>query len=192
MKKVLLFISMLSISTPIYAQSLSIFNKILILNKHTNIENAAKIASLIDKYSFKYDLPENIVLSIMYIESRFKVNARGADGDTGLMQVMPFWTRRDLCRGYNLKDPEQNIKCGTQILRFYIDEFNNSIILGVTAYNRGETKVRRELARKRNPVHDYTRKVLKYRRFLDKIDKVVEDIELKELEAANGKEEKKE
>jgi len=164
-------------STPVEIEDESkIFMKILILRKKTSTNTAKRIAQEIAEQCREKELDPNTVLAIMYIESGFKWWVKGAQGDTGLMQVMPFWTSRGLCRGFYLRDIKQNIDCGTSIFANYLEMFDYDETLAITAYNRGETKVRRELARGRSPVQHYTHVIQSVKKYLEKIDRLGSEI----------------
>lgn len=180
MKTLLLVLSSIFLlgGTPVEIKDESkIFMKILILRKKTSTKTAKKIAQEITKQCRKKELDPNTVLAIMYIESGFKWWIKGTQGDTGLMQVMPFWTSRGLCEDFYLKNIEQNIDCGTSIFAHYLGMFDYDETLAITAYNRGETKVRRELARGRSPVQHYTHVIQSVKRYLEKIDRLGSEID---------------
>ncbi|QGZ63216.1 transglycosylase SLT domain-containing protein [Paraburkholderia acidisoli] len=82
-------------------------------------EKAARISQAVTTAAEKYSLPPAVLLAIISIESRFREKARGANGATGLMQVVPSAHRNLLRNGKDLTDPEFNIEVGSSILYGY-------------------------------------------------------------------------
>ncbi|MBB2925690.1 transglycosylase SLT domain-containing protein [Paraburkholderia silvatlantica] len=81
-------------------------------------EKAAQISQAVTGAAEKYSLPPAVLLAIISIESRFRERARGANGATGLMQVVPS-AHRNLLHNKDLTDPEVNIDVGSSILYGY-------------------------------------------------------------------------
>ncbi|WP_321928901.1 transglycosylase SLT domain-containing protein [Paraburkholderia guartelaensis] len=81
-------------------------------------EKAAQISQAVTGAAEKYSLPPAVLLAIISIESRFREKAHGANGATGLMQVVPS-AHRNLLHNKDLTDPEVNIDVGSSILYGY-------------------------------------------------------------------------
>jgi len=81
-------------------------------------EKAAQISQAVTGAAEKYSLPPAVLLAIISIESRFREKAHGANGATGLMQVVPS-AHRNIPRDKDLTDPEVNIDIGSSILYGY-------------------------------------------------------------------------
>jgi len=81
-------------------------------------EKAAQISQAVTGAAEKYSLPPAVLLAIISIESRFREKARGANGATGLMQVVPS-AHRNLLHNKDLTDPDVNIDIGSSILYGY-------------------------------------------------------------------------
>jgi soluble lytic murein transglycosylase-like protein len=64
-------------------------------------------------------LPPDLILAMIDVESRFDPFAVSPVGAVGLMQVMPFWPRQ-LGVQNQLVRIEPNIRMGCEILRFYL------------------------------------------------------------------------
>nr|WP_239551075.1 lytic transglycosylase domain-containing protein [Halanaerobacter jeridensis] len=89
-----------------------------------------------------------LLLSIIYVESKFNPEAVSDQGARGLMQIMPQtgdWVANNL--GYqnfeisDLYDPEINIKCGGWYLARLKEEFDNRLPVVLAAYNGGQGNV---------------------------------------------------
>ena len=89
-----------------------------------------------------------LLVSIIYVESKFNKEAVSQQGARGLMQIMPQtgeWVAENL--GYqefdlkDLYDPEINIKCGSWYLAQLKKEFDNRLPVVLAAYNGGQGNV---------------------------------------------------
>lgn len=105
---------------------------------------AEQIAEAVMASASKYSLPPALVLSIISIESRFKENARGAHGATGLMQVVPAAHRR-LVANVDLTQPAANIEAGSAILHGYIESSQGDVTTALRAYG-GSTAYARKVS----------------------------------------------
>jgi soluble lytic murein transglycosylase-like protein len=81
----------------------------------------------------KYSLPPALLLAIISIESRFKEKAKGANGATGLMQVVPAAHKR-LVRNVDLMEPEANIEVGSAILNGYLRSAQGDVDSALKSY----------------------------------------------------------
>lgn len=87
----------------------------------------------------EYDIPYELVLGVMWVESGFNADAIGDGGNSfGLMQIQPRWWIHTMAReGINdLLDPLQNIRCGCAILRELKDKYGTEY-RALQAYNTG-------------------------------------------------------
>lgn len=82
-------------------------------------EKAAQISMAVTTAAEKYSLPPAILLAIISTESRFREKAHGANGATGLMQVVPSAHRNLLRHVKDLTNPDVNIDIGSSILYGY-------------------------------------------------------------------------
>lgn len=88
------------------------------------------------------ELPPELVLAVIEVESSFNRFAVSVAGAQGLMQVMPFW-KNELGRpDDNLTDNETNLAYGCRILQFYLQRENGDLHRALAAYN-GSTGSRR-------------------------------------------------
>jgi soluble lytic murein transglycosylase-like protein len=79
-------------------------------------------------------LPPDLVLALIEVESRFDPWAVSPAGAVGLMQVMPFWPR-ELGVQNQLVRIESNIRMGCEILRFYLRAENRNWTRALARYN---------------------------------------------------------
>jgi soluble lytic murein transglycosylase len=100
-----------------------------------------KFDSIIEKYAGQYRLDPDLVRSMISRESAFNARAVSNKGAQGLMQLMPATASRLGVR--DPFDPEENIRGGTEHLRFLLDTFKNDLPLSLAAYNAGENLVQR-------------------------------------------------
>lgn len=79
-------------------------------------------------------LPPDLVLALIEVESRFDPWAVSRAGAVGLMQVMPFWPRQ-LGREDQRNHVAQNIRMGCEILRYYLRVENHDWNRALARYN---------------------------------------------------------
>ncbi len=81
------------------------------------------------------NLPPELVLAVIEIESNFNRWALSKAGAQGLMQVMPFWLEQIGRPRDNLFHAETNLRLGCTILRYYIDKERGNLIRALGRYN---------------------------------------------------------
>jgi soluble lytic murein transglycosylase-like protein len=81
----------------------------------------------------RVELPPEMVLAVIDIESAFDPYAVSVAGAQGLMQVMPFW-RQELGQR-RLVDIRDNILMGCTILRYYFDMEKGDWMKALARYN---------------------------------------------------------
>jgi soluble lytic murein transglycosylase-like protein len=79
-------------------------------------------------------LPPDLVLALIEVESRFDRWAVSPAGAVGLMQVMPFWPRQ-LGVQNQLVQVAPNIRMGCEILRYYLRVENRNWSHALARYN---------------------------------------------------------
>jgi len=79
-------------------------------------------------------IPPDLVLALMEVESRFDRWAVSSAGAVGLMQVMPFWPRQ-LGVQNQLVKVAPNIRMGCEILRYYLRVEHHDWIRALARYN---------------------------------------------------------
>lgn len=119
------------------------------------VDMSARLARYIKDKSFRvsflthlhhaaseHDLPPEMVLAVIQIESAFKPYALSYVGAQGYMQVMPFW-RNEIGRpDDNLMDLKTNLRYGCAILAHYLKREKGNWTRALARYNGslGKTK----------------------------------------------------
>ena len=81
------------------------------------------------------ELPPELVLAVIDVESNFDPYAISVAGALGLMQVMPFW-RNEIGRpNDNLIHVDTNLRYGCTILKFYLDKEHGDLRRALGRYN---------------------------------------------------------
>lgn len=81
------------------------------------------------------DLPPELVLAVIEVESHFDRFAISRVGAQGYMQVMPFWREEIGRAGDNLTDMLTNLRYGCRILQFYLNREQGDLETALAAYN---------------------------------------------------------
>ncbi|MFI5180292.1 MAG: lytic transglycosylase domain-containing protein [Thermoanaerobaculia bacterium] len=89
----------------------------------------------------RHGVDQNLVKSVMLVESNFNVRAVSRKGARGLMQLMPETARR--FRVTDRFDAAENIRGGVAYLAALLRLFSGDIVRTVAAYNAGESAVAR-------------------------------------------------
>lgn len=96
---------------------------------------AAEYAHWILEASTRQDLDPNLLAGLVHAESSFRNSARSAVGAVGPTQIRPeYWGQ--FCGHPNLRDPEENILCGAQVLA-HLRDLCGDETCAVKAYNVG-------------------------------------------------------
>ncbi|MBB3193693.1 lytic transglycosylase domain-containing protein [Roseateles terrae] len=103
-----------------------------------------KLAPLVQSASLRHQLDPSLVTALMFVESRYRTDARSPKGALGLMQLMPATAARYGVRSAaDLLDPRINIDVGVRHLRMLHDRYDGRLPLMLAAYNAGEGAVQR-------------------------------------------------
>src|SRR5689334_13590956 len=94
---------------------------------------------IIERHSKRTGLDPNLVRSVIGQESSGSPTAVSPKGARGLMQLMPATAQRFGVK--NVNDPEENIRGGTDYLKFLSDRYNGDIDKVLAGYNAGEGAV---------------------------------------------------
>ena len=112
-------------------------------SKHLSYAELTDIAELTIKYSEQLNVPTNLILAVMDIESGFHRHAVSPAGAVGIMQIMPA-TAKEIAKKlnrkkYNLFSLRDNMQFGTFYLRDMLNRFDEDYSLAIIAYNAGPT-----------------------------------------------------
>ncbi len=127
------------------------------------------IAHSIIEVSRQYDLEPELILAMIFTESRFDVYAESEAGAIGLMQLRPATARAvadQLELEWNgqrlLTDPQINILLGTSYLYSLLKRYDkHGLDYALAAYNVGPTKFDALLEERGQPPAIYARQVRK-------------------------------
>lgn len=128
-----------------------------LIARHNEVR-AYKYASLVQKYSKKYNVTESLIYGVIKTESSFNPFAVSHANAHGLMQVVPTTAGRDVYQKIkkrsgqptpqNLYDPEYNIDIGTAYIKILQEQYlakvrdqNTKRYTVISAYNGGAGNV---------------------------------------------------
>jgi soluble lytic murein transglycosylase-like protein len=94
-----------------------------------------EILQYVHQEAQRVDLPPELILAVIDIESAFDRFAVSSAGARGLMQVMPFWLNELDRPDDNLFDIQTNLRMGCTILRYYMDMENDEFSPALARYN---------------------------------------------------------
>lgn len=140
------------------------------LNPDLALETRRQIAETIEKYGNKYNVPTNLIISVIAAESEFHPGCKGTLDDTGLMQIRekyaPYWAE---LMGINppanreqLFDIDTNIHIGTFILQRLLRRYDGNMERVLVAYNAGETYVDKKIKAERSLPKSYIKRVSRF------------------------------
>ena len=95
--------------------------------------------NIISKAAEMFGIPEELIKSVITVESAGKADAKSGAGAKGLMQLMDG-TAKDLGVS-NSFDPYQNIMGGAKYLKMMLDRYEGDLELALAAYNAGPGNV---------------------------------------------------
>ena len=94
-----------------------------------------EILKLVHLESMRADLPPELVLAVIDVESNFDKYAISVAGARGLMQIMPFWLDEIGRPDDNLIHIGTNLRFGCTILKYYLDMENGDLKRALGRYN---------------------------------------------------------
>lgn len=88
-----------------------------LLGGRPDTSRAKELAPLFIQEAAAANLPASLVVAVSFRESSLRANARGANGEVGLMQILPGGQERYRCTDLNWRsDVRHNIRCGARLL----------------------------------------------------------------------------
>lgn len=90
-----------------------------------------------------HHLDPALIHAVIRAESNYSPTALSAKGAIGLMQVMPATGMRFGVSAKALRQPDTNIRIGTQYLAWLLERFDGDVELALAGYNAGENAVLR-------------------------------------------------
>ena len=90
---------------------------------------------LVHAEATRADVPPELVLAVIDVESHFNRWAVSGSGALGLMQIMPFWLTEIGRPDDNLMNAATNLRLGCTILKYYIDMESGNLRKALARYN---------------------------------------------------------
>jgi len=100
-----------------------------------NPQERIEILTRVHYEATRVDLPPELVLAVIDVESNFDRFAISHAGARGLMQIMPFWLDEIGRPDDNLMRIETNLRFGCTILRYYMDIEKGDLKRALGRYN---------------------------------------------------------
>lgn len=117
--------------------------------------NQQQLETIIEEAGKRHFIDPNLIKAVIWRESAFKQNARGAAGEIGLMQIMPQAAAQDWANAHGVKrpcdgilfDPKLNIDIGawylSRALHYWKSQgFKNYERLALCEYNAGRKQLK--------------------------------------------------
>ena len=98
-------------------------------------EERIEILTLVHYEASRVELPPELILAVIEVESNFDRYAISVAGAIGLMQIMPFWLDEIGRPKDNLLHIDTNLRYGCTILRFYYDKEDGDLRRALGRYN---------------------------------------------------------
>ncbi len=98
-------------------------------------EERIEILTLVHMEAKRVQLPPELILAVIEVESNFDRYAVSVAGALGLMQIMPFWIDEIGRPDDNLLHTTTNLRYGCTILRFYYDKEKGDLRRALGRYN---------------------------------------------------------
>jgi len=137
-----------------------------------NAEEVCRQSDTVVQLSQQYEMPPELIVSLVYHESRWNPHARSRAGACGLTQVIPRWTRNPKVSCKQLKDdPVLSLRTGVKMLNNLLRSrryASGNIKVALCMYNAGPSRCRHNSVKWRG--NFYARRVLKTsKKFRDKM-----------------------
>ncbi|HEV2110266.1 MAG TPA: transglycosylase SLT domain-containing protein [Gammaproteobacteria bacterium] len=94
-----------------------------------------KLLKMIHAEASRAQLPPQLVLALIQVESKFDPYAVSRSGAVGLMQIMPFWLKLIGRTDDSLVHAQTNLRMGCTILKYYLGKSHGDIREALQRYN---------------------------------------------------------
>lgn len=108
--------------------------KVLEKNLGMNPKLADQVARSVVRYARASNIPWQLVVAVMKVESSGSPRAVSPRGAMGLMQVMPFWSKELGADHRSIFEPETNVWLGISVLKHYLKRYKE-LDVALAAYN---------------------------------------------------------
>jgi len=98
-------------------------------------DNRLELLRMVHMEARRANLPPELVLAVIDVESNFDRWAISHAGARGLMQVMPFWLKEIGRPGDDLFSAQTNLRMGCTILKHYLKKESGNLIRALGRYN---------------------------------------------------------
>ena len=98
-------------------------------------EERIELLTLVHMEAARVELPPELILAVIEVESNFDRYAVSVAGALGLMQIMPFWKDEIGRPNDNLLHTNTNLRYGCTILKHYYDKENGDLRRALGRYN---------------------------------------------------------
>jgi len=100
-----------------------------------NPQERVEILTRVHYEATRAELPPELVLAVIDVESNFDRFAISVAGARGLMQIMPFWLKEIGRPEDNLMHIDTNLRFGCTILKYYMDMEKGDLNRALGRYN---------------------------------------------------------
>ena len=100
-----------------------------------NPEERIEMLRILHEEATRVNIPPEMILALIEVESAFNRYAISYVGARGLMQVMPFWLKEIGKPDENMFDIRTNLRMGCTILRHYLDREKGDKRKALARYN---------------------------------------------------------
>lgn len=128
--------------------------------KNDAIPPPGEVDAIIERAAKINGVEDNLIRSVIKVESNFKIHSKSPKGAMGLMQLMPD-TAREL-GVKNAYDPVENIMGGTKYLKGLLDRYGGDMRVALAAYNWGMGNVEKNPQRLPKETREYVSRVISY------------------------------